>query len=86
MMLICDTTAYQRIVIDSVHPFMTTVCAHFLIAASIKYYIISVILDMTYTQMAYTATRFQSNRVPLGCGLRGDSYYGHAAEKSAATL
>ncbi len=38
-----------------------------------------------FTQMASTVTRSQSNRAALGCGGKGDSYHGCAADKSAAT-
>ncbi len=38
------------------------------------------------TQMASTVTRSQSNRAPLGCGRKGDSHHGCAADKSAATV
>ncbi len=35
--------------------------------------------------MTSTVTRSPSNRAPLGCGGTGDSHYGCAADKSAAT-
>ncbi len=38
-----------------------------------------------FTQMAFTVTRSQSNRAPLGCGGTGDWHHGCAADKSAAT-
>ncbi len=90
-----NTTAYLSIVADHVHPFLTTV-THLLMATSsrIMHRVTKLkssqtgFLNMTrvhFTQMAFTVTRSQSNRAPLGCGGTGDSHHGCAAYKSAAT-
>ncbi len=86
-----NATVYLSIVADHVHPFMTTVY-HLLMyfqqdnAPSQTQIISDWFLEWVhFTQMASTVTRFQSNRATLGCGGKGYSHHGCAADKSAAT-
>ncbi len=92
-----NATAYLSIVADHVHPFMTTVYPFsdgYFQQDNTPYHKAQIISDwflehdneFTFTQMASTVTRSQSNRAPLGCGGTGDSHHGCAADKSAETV
>ncbi len=84
-----NATAYLSIVVDHVHPFMTTVypagqCTMSQISNHLR--LVSWTWQWVhFTQMASTVTRSQSNRAPLGCGGTRDSHHGWADDKSAAT-
>ncbi len=87
-----NAPAYLNIVTDHVHPFMTTVYPSsdgYFQQDNTPCHKAQIISDwflkqwVNFTQMAYTVTRSESNRAPLGCGGTGDSRC--AADKSAET-
>ncbi len=85
-----NATVYLSIVADHVHPFMTTVypssdatssrIMHRHKAQIISDWFLEHDNEFTFTQMASTVTRSQSNRASLGCCGTRDSHHGCAAD------